>query len=74
MHQNHLKYCDMFFIVYFVAKYCVSSTKKWIRISKTINVPPKHVHSVKNDLRIIWKFEIIKKSVKNDQYRDTSEN
>ena len=48
--------------------------KKESESQETNNVQPKNDHSVQNNFRLISNFGIIKKSVKNDQYRDTLEN
>ena len=48
--------------------------KKESESQETKNVQPKNDYSVQNNFRLISNFGIIKKSVKNDQYRYTSEN
>lgn len=48
--------------------------KKVSESQEAKNVQPKNDHSVQNNFRLISNFGIIKKSVKNDQYRDASEN
>ena len=48
--------------------------KKESESQETKNVQSKNDYSVQNNFRLITNFGIIKKSVKNDQYRDTSEN